>query len=219
MKNVFILGENNSLIKSYTLYLKEIGFIVKKITLDYIRKIKNDNDIILILVKNRDEMYRYIWDKIRIENKLKNPILCLGTFKLNRQEDVRDSIFSTSEDYLDAYRYLNVLKLDDVEYFLKHNKLKKIESEEYLNFSINRYFNPLGLIRMIMHNIKNDLNNRETNFERAKSNLDLIKKLKKPNKIEEEINNLLDCIDNNMLNFSEIHDKIRFIIQNYLDKQ
>ncbi|MFN8577996.1 MAG: hypothetical protein U0354_14185 [Candidatus Sericytochromatia bacterium] len=162
MRKVLICSSNKIISKTIELLINENNSLKDShkaiiMNLEDLKKLCVDKESIIILIPiNKDEMYRHMWEKIRVEYKLINPILCLGTFEINKEKDFRDSIFHNSESYLEANRYRKLLNFNEINNTLiNQSQLKNFESSEELDSCKSKYFKTDNLIRtFINHDLK-----------------------------------------------------------------
>lgn len=106
-KKAILFSESEELYKSFRRALLP-NVITKEADIKNIKGHFTDNkDIILFICNNRDEIYKLLWDEIRIDMKCKNPVIFLGFHKSKSTEDIRDLVFEKKETK-ESHRYLQI---------------------------------------------------------------------------------------------------------------
>jgi hypothetical protein len=106
-RRIILISENRELFKSLkrVLDFENIIPVTESNNLRYY--INNDKDIILFFSKSRDELYKLLWEEIRIHGRFTNPFMAIGFHRNASTNDLRDLIFEKNEPK-HYHRYIQI---------------------------------------------------------------------------------------------------------------
>lgn len=154
-KSIILISENKELIKSLKRVLDFENIIPVKESNNLRDYIKNDNDIILLFSKSRDELYKLLWDELRLNNKKKNPVIALGCYDLDSSIDVRDKVFDR------LYQSHNYFRIPFGENDLL-DSFEQLTPLKNLRVAIKEYSDTGGLLVIAFHELRGLLGGEKT---------------------------------------------------------
>lgn len=124
--SVIIISDDTEVYKSLKRAFRLFNIVAQEWE-DYVRNkqiLKSHS--ILIFTENRDSLYEWIWNDIRGQNKLLNPIIAISFHRLDPASDLRDLVF---EKNYETYQYFKIPFLLK-EIFHAFKELKPLRNEK-----------------------------------------------------------------------------------------
>lgn len=106
-RSIILISENTELFKSLKRVLDFENIIPVTESNNLRDYINNNKDIILFFSKSRDELYKLLWEEIRIRGRFTNPFMAIGFHRNASTNDLRDLIFEKKEPRL-YHRYIQI---------------------------------------------------------------------------------------------------------------
>ncbi len=153
-RKIILISENEELYKSFNRALLP-NVITKEADIKNIKgHITNNKDIILFICNDRNEIYKLLWDDVRIDLRCKNPVIFLGFHKNKSTEDIRDLVFEKKETK-ESHRYLQIpFFIDDL--YESISNAKPFTGK--LSMLIEKYCDWKGIVYQILtHELPNKL--------------------------------------------------------------
>lgn len=170
-KKVGLISENEEFYRSLRRALTSLsGIEVNKS--DIILQVEDVKySIFLIYAEDRDILYKWLWNKLRLEHKFKSPVVAFGYHKLDSSADLRDKIF---EDDWRSHQYFRI-PFSLKELLESFNNLKPIGS---LRKAIEKYADHRGLVKIAFHDLENTLGGGEEKDIKKEKACSLLSQLK-----------------------------------------
>lgn len=223
--SVIIISDDTEVYKSLKRAFR-ISNIVAREWEDYVRnKQILKSHPILIFTENRDSLYEWIWNDIRGQNKLLNPIIAISFHRLDPASDLRDLVF---EKDFETYQYFKIPSLLE-EIFHACKDLRPLRNGKERKYDIKSFSQPSGLLNKVEHELMSLLGSEEEAimkkvrairfYTRVK---EMLQDLDSRNELMAEVEKVIFKIEKSVLsdevcrNFKLITDKLFLKIRNEL---
>lgn len=184
---IVLISENEELYKPFE---RALGHLENT---DLLHNMQEDNNrnAIIIYAADRESLYKYLWNEIRLIHKKKNPVIVLSYHELDSSVDIRDKVF---EKLWNSHAYFQI------PFNLKEllNSFKQLTPLKNLRETIKDYADNPGLTGIAFHELRGLLGSREdlSPVERRDKTCSLLSQIKKILMVMDGKEEILKCIDN-----------------------
>lgn len=158
----------NEIVMQATAHVLQLFDIDGKFVSDKVMRpkgsIEKDRFVFIIYGQDRDQLYKYLWDRIRFEFKDKGPVIALGRDILDPAIDLRDKVFKKE---LLSHRYFQI-PFHLTELIQALSDLKPVDN---LKKCIADHYSLEGLKKIATHDLYNLLGRNDLTVEIKKQTI------------------------------------------------